>query len=389
MREWVNQNGPVQNLRADAPEMGGPAQPEDFVPEVMRARWRRRQRLEEVIDAVRRNRRRPPFRARNRPQLANDIPNDVAVIQGVAQGVGLEGRPRGDDEGWTDEERDDIMAPLLGGGAQDRRSDSGDAEDGHDAAADESGIDEASNVAVVGGMDMEAMREARNRYFAVADHNRDFADHAPIPDAGPSNIPQQPPEPPFRFDFDLPDIDVAEGQFVNADDNASTSAVHLQSPSLHDLQQMDQSGQPAPDRLDPAFTGWEELPPPPAMLPRAPVLEEQHGVIDPDAGEDLVQGPEDRGDDPWDDDLEGEGFILEGDIDGIMEGMCRYRSESWYMLFINRLAYDSRGLARTSACASAKRFYRHCGLDCSNYAVRARPLCNRKDGSSSSWSLLC
>jgi hypothetical protein len=347
VREWVNQNGTIENTRADAPEMGGPAAPEDFRPN-MRVRWRHRDTrarsamrgiLEPGVALRRaRNQLREDYNAEVEFPPIGGQRRDHAEIRIIDEEGPLEvtGGEDDDDE-WIEETDTFVSTTALfeEQGAAFPRQDQGDSEDEVDLSMGHEPMETDEVLAdMIDESNVEATREARNRYFAVADHNRHFADQAPEVPPSPGR-----PEPTaaqtykskFSFDFDVGPAADGPSQSGSGNNNQFLGIINPTDIPL------------PPSRPDDTFDHLDQLFPPRQAIAGQPAVpninpldlqaiarrlrEEGHADADDDV---VVQGVEIRpgADDLPEDEEEGDGLILEGDIDGIFEGMI----VDWYDL---------------------------------------------------------
>jgi len=339
VREWVVQNGPIDNPAADAPEMGGPARAEDFRPN-MAVRWRQRPRgpaggplgrLEpDELDRL--------VRRVQRGIQAAEGAGDAADDDGAARPNSDGGTPNDslheEEEEWVDEADDHAsMMTLL-----EREQGAAFPRDEHyDSEAE---VDDAfpMDVDQPDSPNLDAMREARNRYFAVADHNRHFADQAPeVPSAGsPSdqNKLRQTYRSDFTFEFNVDDVDGnpqsgpsrgrmtpdvpvsagAEGRSIWDPADIALPPSRPESSLRIDQDQAAPAQPIFPPRNEavPRREGGEV-----ARRRRRPRAAARRPHPDDD---EVVQGVEERWANVEEDEIEAEGFILEGDIEGAMEG---------------------------------------------------------------------
>jgi len=340
VREWVVQNGPIDNPAADAPEMGGPARAEDFRPN-MAVRWRQRPRgpaggplgrlepdeLDRLVRRVQRG-----IQAAEGP---GDVADHVGAARRNSDGGSPQDSPHEEEEEWVDELDDHAsMTTLL-----EREQGAAFPRDEHyDSEAE---VDDAfpMDADQPDSPNLDAMREARNRYFAVADHNRHFADQAPeVPSACASNDQnklRQTYRSDFTFEFNVDDVDGnlhpgpsrgrmtpdlpgsagAEGRSIW--DPADIALPPSRPDSSLRLDQ-DQPAQPQPifpprNEAAPRRQGGEA-----ARRGRRGRAAARRPRGDDD--DEVVQGVEERWANMEEDEIEAEGFILEGDIEGAMEG---------------------------------------------------------------------
>lgn len=337
VREWVIQNGPIDNPAADAPEMGGPARPEDFRPH-MAVRWRQRAGVERhEMDRLNTNELEALVQQvqERLDEFGPLTPQGNAADGGVAS-------PRDEqdeDDEWEDEPDEDISVTAMmerdQGAAFPRNQDFDDEAEVDGVFPMENDLPDSPN--------LNAMREARNRYFAVADHNRHFADQAPDVSgaASASSVPRPSYQSDFTFNFNVDDNDqagpatssVQRGGSSGPGSGDGTRSVWLPTevelpPSRPDSSlQVDQA---ARQPLFPPEIRNRAEDPARAEAPRrrAERARQARGVRDARRRQrrqedEIVQGVEERWNDfDADDAVEGEGFILEGDIEGAMEGEC-------------------------------------------------------------------
>ena len=352
VREWVIQNGPIDNPAADAPEMGGPARPEDFRPH-MAVRWRHRRRgrgtglnadgerlntaeLERLVLQVQQriDESGPEVPRLDASDNDNQTPHDDHHHH----------HGQGDDDEWEDESDDDngsatALLEREQGAAFPRNQDYDDEAEVDDVFPLDADQPDSPN--------LDAMREARNRYFAVADHNRHFADQAPEAPSAVSassvldeHLPRPSYQSDFMFNFNVDDADRAgsAGPSLQRAGSSGEGAADQNTRSvwLPTEVELPPSRPDSSLRVEPAVQ--QPLFPPEIRNriddpvrpegPRGRVGRQRQGGggrnqarrIRPQDDE-IVQGVEERWND-FDADMEGEGegFILEGDIEGAMEG---------------------------------------------------------------------
>lgn len=319
-------------------------------------------RVDELMAAVERR----VAERRAGPDGGNNTPLEPSVVD------------QEDDNEWEDESDDDASVTAM------MERDQGAAFPRTQDYDDEAQVDDVfpMDVDQPDSPNLDTMREARNRYFAVADHNRHFADQAPeAPEASSARSvtvesrPRSTYQSDFTFDFNVDDVNrVGSASF--GEQQASGGDTALAMPRVPQWRPDDTNGdlpagfnqqynrvldprpRPPPQRppwLEPVhpFVG-QDLPAgvqqpifPPELRnragdPAAPDAPPRGGRRLRQAGrrervrrvvreqDEVVQGVEERWNDfegDVDGEGEGDGFILEGDIDGAMEG--ENRSTIW------------------------------------------------------------
>ncbi len=343
LREWIFQNMPqVQAHQAE--EVPAPPRPEEWRPD-MAVRWRRR-RVERARELGQLPQRVAPLPLRPRQRR---LPDDA---QWLHPADALDARlhdghrelrerhmerdgPHIQDE-WEDMPTD---VPAQLGGAVQEKNGPAEMDDRasnlyhHRAAVT---FDEAEVFAE--RPDPARMRAARNRYFAVEDHNRDFtgqadvvargssssgatllADQAPSPLMHPTTT--RPPRRSPRLNPDLEDYGTNLGEPSSSQDQ-HPNGTQGNGP---------ERGQGDNHSDSSSLAGELQLPGPRIGEIREDLFLAQAGGADemqPDdeaeeaeEGDDEIQIGPGLNDAMFDDDLGEEGgFILEGDVEGILEG---------------------------------------------------------------------
>jgi hypothetical protein len=281
----------------------------------------------------------------------DEEPRQAVSDAGTNTPLDSPGHAQVDDDEWEDEPDDDASVTALmereQGAAFPRSQDYDDEAQVDDVFPMDADQPESPN--------LDAMREARNRYFAVADHNRHFADQAPeVPEASSAtSVLGEPwPQPSYRsdftFNFDVGQVDRAGpsgfGQQQSGGNGAGPAGAPQRPLWLGREADLPPSrlGNPPPLGQDTSAAMQQPIFPPelrnraggPAAAEAPPRREgraRQAGARERARRarrdhEEIVQGVEERWNDfegDLDGEGEGEGFILEGDIDGAMEGEPR------------------------------------------------------------------
>lgn len=241
LREWVIQNGPIDNPAPDAPEMGGPPGPQDFRPE-MAVRWRRRRPVtgrrirearldrEEQREAGQRWLAQEavavwPMDAPRQPNNQRQEDPEVIVEDDRADGGD-------DDQDWVDEpdEMSTVMDVEEGpeGSAFPREVDNT-SEDDLDRVDAHVPLDTQVDRSDTTPGDVNAVRDARNRYFSVADHNRHFADQTPETiNQNLNRAPRQTYQSPFAFDFNIDETNRQGAAHEQAPQGSGSAAAELE-----------------------------------------------------------------------------------------------------------------------------------------------------------------